>query len=61
MVDIEEFSKELLRYGSIITDGSFYAFRILFVRIRTISYNNKIYYHRMVDGEVAEIKEIGNA
>lgn len=61
MVDMEDFSKELLRCGSIITDDDFCTLRTEFIRIRVISYDNKIYYHKMIDGEVVEIKEIGNA
>ena len=51
--------KELLRYGNFIdnkevvdTDGNFY-------RMRTIKLKDKVYYHKMLNGETVEICEIG--
>ena len=51
--------KDVLRYGEIIINEEF----ILYgpIRIRIISYDGSVYYHKMVNGEVVEFKEIGLA
>lgn len=51
--------KDVLRYGEIINDESFVLYSNQNVRIRIISYNDYIYYHKMVDGEVVDFKLIG--
>ena len=51
--------KDVLRYGEIINDESFVLCSGQNVRIRIISYNDYIYYHKMVDGEVVDFKPIG--
>ena len=51
--------KDVLRYGEIINDESFVLSDGQNVRIRIISYNDYIYYHKMVDGEVVDFKPIG--
>lgn len=51
--------KDVLRYGEIINDESFVLYSGQNVRIRIFSYNNYIYYHKMVDGEVVDFKPIG--
>ena len=51
--------KDVLRYGEIINDESFVLSDGQNVRIRIISYNDYIYYHKMVDGEVVDFKCIG--
>lgn len=51
--------KDVLRYGEIISDESFVLYSNQNVRIRIISYNYYIYYHKMVDGEVVDFKPIG--
>lgn len=51
-----------LRYGNILTDnivfGTPKGICTDYVRIRTISYDNRIFYHKMVNGEVVEFKEL---
>ena len=49
-----------LRYGNILTDDIYYVDGLNggSHRIRTISYDNRIFYHKMVDGEVVEFKEL---
>lgn len=49
-----------LRYGKILTDDEFVEHGIIYrpIRIRTISYDNRIFYHKMVNGEVVEFKEL---
>ena len=51
--------KDVLRYGEIISDESFVLYSGQNVRIRIISYNDYIYYHKMADGEVIDFKPIG--
>ena len=51
--------KDVLRYGEIINDESYVLYSGQNVRIRIISYNDYIYYHKMVDGEVIDFKSIG--
>ena len=50
---------DALRYGEIINDESFVLSDGQNVRIRIISYNDYIYYHKMADGEVVDFKSIG--
>ena len=51
--------KDVLRYGEIINDESYILYSGQNVRIRIISYNDYIYYHKMADGEVVDFKPIG--
>ena len=51
--------KDVLRYGEVINDESFVLYSGQNVRIRIISYNDYIYYIKMVDGEVVDFKPIG--
>ena len=51
--------KDVLRYGEIINDESFVLYSGQNIRIRIISYNDYIYYHKMADGEVVDFKSIG--
>ena len=52
-------NKNVLRYGEIINDESFVLYSGQNIRIRIISYNDYIYYHKMADGEVVDFKPIG--
>ena len=52
-------NKDVLRYGEIINDESFVLYSGQNIRIRIISYNDYIYYHKMADGEVVDFKSIG--
>ena len=51
--------EDVLRYGEIVTDESYILYSGQNVRIRIISYNDYIYYHKMTDGEVVDFKPIG--
>ena len=51
--------KDVLRYGKVISDESFVLYSGQNVRIRIISYNDYIYYIKMVNGEVVDFKPIG--
>ena len=52
-------SENVLRYGSVITDDAFGQCNA--IRIRLISYCDKLYYHKMIDGEVVDFKIVGRA
>ena len=52
-------NKDVLRHGEIISDESFILSDGQNIRIRIISYNDYIYYHKMADGEVVDFKSIG--
>lgn len=53
---------DALKYGEILTDDNICSVNVLgrfsYYRIRTISYDNRIFYHKMVNGEVVEFKEL---
>lgn len=53
-------NEEALRYGKILTDDEFVEHEIVYrpIRIRTISYDKRIFYYKMVNGEVVEFKEL---
>lgn len=55
--------KDLLRYGEILTDDMFGErittdYKTHYTRIRTIAHNNHVYYHKTINGEVVEVKEL---
>ena len=52
-------NKDVLRYGEIINDESFVLYSGQNVRIRIIAYDDHIYYHKMVDGEVVDFECLG--
>lgn len=53
-----DYSDDVLRYGKIVTDDD-----VLWgnhgVRIRLISYDGDLYYHKMVNGDVVECRKVG--
>lgn len=49
----------LQHYGKIITDDEMFADTHQYVRIRLISYDGELYYHKIVSGEVVECKIVG--
>ena len=49
--------EDVLRYGEVIINEEFVEYGS--IRIRIISYDGSIYYHKMVNGDVVEFKEIG--
>lgn len=51
-----------LRYGTVLIDDNFYDRcdeMASYIRVRIISYQGEIYYHKMIDGEVVEFKKVG--
>lgn len=64
LYDYEPSSDDVLRYGKIITDDAYASvvtgfWRRQAIRIRLISYNGNLYYHKMVDGDVVECRKVG--
>ena len=60
--EVEE-DKDVLRYGKVLTDDRVKEDSMGYgvyhnVRIRTILYEQHVYYHLMRDGEVVEFKEL---
>ena len=53
-------SDDALRYGETLTDDSYYVDGLNggHYRIRTIRYKSRIFYHKMINGEVVEFKEL---
>lgn len=49
--------RDVLRYGEYVVDESFDTWRNTY-RLRAIRYNGKLYWHKMVDGELVEFKEL---
>lgn len=55
-------ANDVLRYGTILTDDQLYDRcddMAANLRIYTISYNEAIFYLRMVNGQIEEFKKIG--
>ena len=52
---------DALRYPQVLPDDMYYVYRPegdLDIRIRTIRYEHGVFYHKMVNGEVVEFKEL---
>ena len=57
---------DILRYGKVITDDAYASVVTEFgrrqsVRIRLIAYNDALYYHKMVGGDLVECRKVGRA
>ena len=50
-------AEDALRYGDVLTDDR-YTLDVWHYRIRTIRYESRIFYHKMVNGEVIKFKEL---
>lgn len=50
------FINGVLRYGEYLTDEQYATWDLHSYRLRAILYNGKLYWHKMVDGEVVEFK-----
>ena len=56
----------ILRYGKVITDDAYASVVTEFgrrqaIRIRLIAYNDDLYYHKMVGGDLVECHKVGRA
>lgn len=50
--------QEVLRYGEYVTDESYITWDKHNFRLRAVRYNGHLYWHKMVDGEITEFKEL---
>lgn len=53
---------DILRYGTVLTDDDFYDRcdeMASYIRVRIVSCQGEIYYHKMIDGEIVEFKKVG--
>lgn len=50
--------RDVLRYGEYLTDEMYTTWDMHTYRLRAIRYNGKLYWHKMVDGELIEFKEL---
>ena len=50
------FINSVLCYGEYLTDEQYTTWDKHHYRLRAIRYNGKLYWHKMVDGEVVEFK-----
>lgn len=53
---------DVLRYGTILTDDELFDRcdeMASYIRVRIVSYQGEIYYHKMINGEVVEFKKAG--
>lgn len=48
--------RDVLRYGEYLTDEMYTTWDMHTYRLRAIRYNDKLYWHKMVDGELIEFK-----
>ena len=51
-------NKNLLRYGTILYDTQITGISNQLIRIRIIKLDEKLYVHKMINGEVTIIKEL---
>lgn len=48
--------RDILRYGEYVIDKEYTTWDNHTYRLRAIRYNDKLYWHEMVDGEVVEFR-----
>ena len=58
-LDKESIANDILRYGIILTDDELWDETDACVRIKIVSYEQAIYYVKMVNGEIVEFKRVG--
>lgn len=58
-LDKEPVENDILRYGTIFTDDELWDETDACVRIKIISYEQAVYYVKMVNGEVVDFKKVG--
>lgn len=49
--------KDVIRYGDIVVDEMYDTWRSTY-RLRVIKYKDKLYWHKMVDGNVVEFRSL---
>lgn len=50
--------RDVLRYGEYLTDEMYTTWDMHTYRLRAIRYNGKLYWHKMVDGELVEFRSL---
>lgn len=50
---------DVLRYGTILTDDELWDEGDVCVRIKIVSYEQTVYYVKMINGNVVEFKKVG--
>ena len=58
-LDKEPVENDILRYGTILTDDELWDETDACIRIKIVSYEQAVYYIKMVNGEVVEFKKVG--
>ena len=58
-LDKEPIANDILRYGTILTDDELWDETDACVRIKIVSYEQAVYYVKMVNGEIVEFKKVG--
>lgn len=58
-LDKESIANDILRYGTILTDDELWDETDACVRIKIVSYEQAVYYIKMVNGEIVEFKKVG--
>lgn len=58
-LDKEPVENDILRYGTILTDDELCDETDACVRIKIVSYEQAVYYIKMVNGEVVDFKKVG--
>lgn len=50
--------RDVLRYGEYVIDEMYTTWDMHAYRLRAIRYNDKLYWHEMVDGELIEFRSL---
>ena len=58
-LDKEPIANDILRYGTILTDDELCDETDVCVRIKIVSYEQAVYYIKIVNGEIVEFKKVG--
>lgn len=58
-LDKEPVENDILRYSTILTDDELWDETDACIRIKIVSYEQAVYYVKMVNGEIVEFKRVG--
>lgn len=50
--------RDVLRYGECLADEQYTKWDNHYYRLRAIRYDSKLYWHKMVDGELVELRSL---
>lgn len=51
-------AKDVLRYGEIVVDETYDTWDGYTYRLRAVKYDDKLYWHKMVDGKLVEFRSL---